>query len=82
MSSSSSSFLPVDVISSANAFILVKYSLMGDAPFDVVASTILVLMTHTRGYDVNMPSMVAQATDVVSMMETCNRISHEREDNR
>ena len=82
MSSSSSSFLPVDVISSANAFILVKYSLMGDAPFDAVASAILVLMTHMRGCNANMPSTVAQATDAVSAMETCSRISREREDNR
>ena len=67
---------------SINAFTLVKYSLVEDAPLDVVVIAILVLMTRARDWDANIPSMVAQAADAVSMVESYERISHENKDNR
>jgi hypothetical protein len=60
----------------------VKYSVMEDAPLDAVARAIRVLLTCALDWDMNIPSMVAHASAVVSAIETGERISHEREDSR
>ena len=55
---------------------------MDEEHLEVVASAILVLMTRAHDWDANIPSMAAQAADVVSAVETWPRIKRERERER
>jgi hypothetical protein len=48
----------------------VKYSLTEDIPFDVVATAILVEMSHAWLCDAAISSMAAQVVPVVTFVET------------
>ena len=80
--SSSSSFLPADAISSARPFILVKYSATVDEPLVAVASAILVDMIRARDCDACSAWIAAQRSAAVVEVATWEKTSLDREEKR
>jgi len=55
---------------------------MVDVPLDALAKAILVLMIFSCDYEAKKDSMPAHSSDAVAVVDTCRRISFEREMSR